>query len=253
MNPSEYHALGRSDNPAEMWLSKSHLWKFGQSPFAWRFGPPMVITDAMRWGSLVDCLVTTPELFGEEYAIAPFADFRTKAAQEWRDKETRVVITRDMAQEATEAAKAMESHLARHGLQYAEPQKHAIRELEVQGTIYTVKALADLVAVDAIHDIKTTGDIGERAIRNTIAERGYHVQGALYCDLFGMEKFSLHFQERNAPYRTRRVDLDDRDMHEGRAWYLAAIERWHECVTTDTWPGAELETLTGGLPAWFGK
>lgn len=251
MKPSEYHALGASKDPRQMWLSKSTLWKFYDSPYNFRFGPPLVVTDAMRWGSLVDCLVTTPELFAEEFVVAPYADFRTKEAREWRDNETRTAITAERLKDARNAAEMMDAHLWRHKLEDAKKQEHAIRQVEIDGTEYTIKALADIVMPDAVHDIKTTGDIGERAIRNTIADRGYHVQGALYCDMFERDKFSLHFQETSEPYRTRRVDLNERDLAEGRAWINRALALWHECVTTDTWPGLELETITGGLPNWY--
>jgi hypothetical protein len=43
---------------------------------------PMVPSDAMRQGSLVDCLITEPEKFHRKYVVAPRADRRTKAGKE---------------------------------------------------------------------------------------------------------------------------------------------------------------------------
>lgn len=253
MKPSEYHATGNHTDLRKQWLSKSLLWKFGQSPYLWKHGPPFRKTDAMCWGSLVDCLVTTPELYDEEFIVSPFDDFRKTEAKEWLAVQKREVIKYAYYCEACKARDMMLFHLARHSVLHVEKQAHKFAVIEHDGARYNVKALADLLAPDAVHDIKTTGSLEERAIRKTILERGYHVQGALYCDLFERERFVLHFQESSPPYRTRRVDLTVADLEEGRRWYMRAIALWHECVTTDTWPGAELETLTGGLPNWYGK
>jgi len=253
MKPSEYHATGNSPDLRKQWLSKSLLWKFGQSPYLWKNGPLFKKTDSMRRGSLVDCLVTTPELFEEEFCMSPFPSFQTKESRAWRDSQTKEIITAKEFAEGRNARDMMLAHLDRHGLADSKPQAHKFAVIEHEGTRYNVKALADLLTDGAVHDIKTTADITERGIRNTIAALGYHVQGALYCDLFERDKFVLHFQESTAPYRTRRVDLTVADLEEGRRWYMRAIGLWHECVTTDTWPGAELEPLTGGLPHWYGK
>jgi hypothetical protein len=43
---------------------------------------PMVPSDAMRQGSLVDCLITEPQNFDRKYVVAPKCDRRTKAGKE---------------------------------------------------------------------------------------------------------------------------------------------------------------------------
>ena len=42
---------------------------------------PMVPSDAMRQGSLVDCLITEPQNFDRKYVVAPKCDRRTKAGK----------------------------------------------------------------------------------------------------------------------------------------------------------------------------
>ena len=47
---------------------------------------PFQPTDAMRQGSLVDCLITEPQNFDRKYVVAPKCDRRTKAGKaEWAD------------------------------------------------------------------------------------------------------------------------------------------------------------------------
>ena len=85
--PAEYHRkltckrenISRPDS----WLSKSELWELKSgSLYKWRFhSKPQAVTAAMQWGTLIDCLTTTPELAETELAISEFDDFRTKAAR----------------------------------------------------------------------------------------------------------------------------------------------------------------------------
>lgn len=70
ISPSVYFA----DQPgpyADRIVSKSLLWKFAQNPKRWRDSPPMVVTAAMKRGSLVDCLALTPDRVEVSYKIAP--------------------------------------------------------------------------------------------------------------------------------------------------------------------------------------
>ena len=75
--PSEYHSkltLNRSDIFAsDSYLSKSALWEFFKgSPYKWQNHPKQFkSTDAMKWGSLVDCLTTSPEDFDSQFIIRP--------------------------------------------------------------------------------------------------------------------------------------------------------------------------------------
>lgn len=85
-----------------MMASKSLLWDFYPNPRRWRDSPPKEVSDAMKWGSLVDCLALTPERFDSAYKIQPDSyvsapanvlltteydgewNGRTKACREWK-------------------------------------------------------------------------------------------------------------------------------------------------------------------------
>jgi hypothetical protein len=104
-------------------VSKSLLWDFFGNPRRWRDAPPKEITDAMRWGSLVDCIALTPDRFDAAYRIQPdtyvsapadvvlTTEFegewngRTKACQEWRkarEAEGKTVMTPEEHAKAAE-------------------------------------------------------------------------------------------------------------------------------------------------------
>ena len=110
LEPSQYHSalgLDRGDifSP-DSYLSKSTIWELYQSSlFKWRNYPRQFKpTPAMSWGSLVDCLVTSPDDFENQFTVSPFDNFKTKAAREWRDDQTSDIVTADMIDNAKEAA-----------------------------------------------------------------------------------------------------------------------------------------------------
>lgn len=108
-----------------------------------------------------------------------------------------------------------------------------------------------------VGDYKTTASASERAIQKSVAEYGYHCQGAWYVD--GVAELGLAppdtpmvfvFQEKDPPYLIRVVQLDDMAMHIGRQQNRKALDLYRQCVETDTWPGYDPEILPIGLPAW---
>lgn len=77
ISPRDYHSkltCNRANiHAADSFLSKSVLWElYKGSLWRWRFHPrEKKQTAAMKWGSLVDCIATTPELVDSEYIILP--------------------------------------------------------------------------------------------------------------------------------------------------------------------------------------
>ena len=104
VSPRDYHTLltcNRANIHAiDSFLSKSVLWELDKrSLWKWRYHARKIEpTAAMQWGSLVDCLATTPELLAESVAVSPFDSYRTKEARDWRDAELaakRILATKD--------------------------------------------------------------------------------------------------------------------------------------------------------------
>ncbi len=70
IDPSVYFSAP-PENVEDRFVSKSLLWHFHQNPKRWLESPEVTVTPAMKWGSLVDCLLLTPERFADSYAIQP--------------------------------------------------------------------------------------------------------------------------------------------------------------------------------------
>ena len=59
-------------------MSRGELMDFARCPFKWIEGVPREDTAATRWGSLLDCLILTPEKFTKQFVIRP-ATYKAKA------------------------------------------------------------------------------------------------------------------------------------------------------------------------------
>lgn len=257
ITPAAYHAAGRTGPISEWYISKSFLWDFAKSPFAWKQrhdrGEKREITASMDWGSAVDCLATTPELYSESVWFHDADSWQGKAAQLFREA-ARVngkipMLEKDRVRIA-EAAAMLAEHFQRHGLDKARTQTCGTTTwMGPSGRQCAIKALADFL--DPLADLKTTNSLDVRDIARAIRDFGYHWQAALYLDVFranGMdipEEFPLHFQESSEPFRTRVWHLTPEDIAAGRQGYQAALIQWDSCLTFDKWPGRELDSVTG--------
>lgn len=73
-NPAEYHAIGGTKGTPDFVMSRSELVAFDECPHKWlKNNEPKRATKAMDFGGLVDCLVTSPGHFSEQFAIQPLS------------------------------------------------------------------------------------------------------------------------------------------------------------------------------------
>ena len=81
-----------------------------------------------------------------------------------------------------------------------------------------------------------------REITNTIINRGYHWQAALYLDLWNAasgenrDRFMICFIEVTEPYETAWIEVSRGLIDDGRAGYMNALAKWQSCVAIDVWP-----------------
>ena len=246
------HNLGkayylRSANPQNLTapVSKSLLWDFNESPYKWRHSSGREVTKAMDLGTLIHSAILEPETAITDIAsVSPFPDFRTKAAQEWRDDQRemgRMIVTDADIRTASGCEQVFsEDYAQRFGVGY----KSEVAVFAEIGAIQ-IKGMIDLVpdSLDLLVDLKTTARIGSlREITNTIINRGYHWQAALYLDLWNAasgenrDRFMICFIEVTEPYETAWVEVSPALIEAGRVGYMNALAKWQSCVATDVWP-----------------
>jgi hypothetical protein len=268
VSSADYHTLlkcNRADIFApESYLSKSVLWELNSSSlFKWRFHPrEFSPTPAMQWGSLVDCLTTTPELVEEEIRISPFLSYRTKEAKEWRDEQLAVGKTIITQQQFDEGVKASEM-LMQTNVQSAEIFDNSLKQVIIGAKISGVqfKGLVDLAPVgkDYLVDLKTTGmDFTLEGFSKAIANFGYHVQAGLYLALWNSthpedtrQRFKIVWQSSQPPYEVCVTELHRDEIAAGLKTALRLLGKLKHAAQEDHWPMlAENETPILNRPVW---
>ena len=226
-------------------VSKSLLWDFNESPYKWRHSSGKEVTKAMDLGTLIHSAILEPETaLTDIAAVSPFPDFRTKAAQEWRDDQRemgRMIATDADIRTASGCEQVFsEDYAQRFGVGY---KSEVAVFAEIGAT--QIKGMIDLVpdSLDLLVDLKTTARIGSlREIANTIITRGYHWQAALYLDLWNAasgenrNRFVFCFIEVTEPYETAWVEVSRELIEAGRAGYMNALAKWQSCIAIDVWP-----------------
>jgi hypothetical protein len=226
-------------------VSKSLLWDFNESPYKWRHSSGREVTKAMDLGTLIHSAILEPETaLTDIAAVSPFPDFRTKAAQEWRDDQRemgRMIATDADIRTASGCEQVFsEDYAQRFGVGY---KSEVAVFAEIGAT--QIKGMIDLVpdSLDLLVDLKTTARIGSlREIANTIITRGYHWQAALYLDLWNAasgenrNRFVFCFIEVTEPYETAWVEVSRELIEAGRAGYMNALAKWQSCIAIDVWP-----------------
>lgn len=259
VNPQEYHSkltCKRDDLFAEdSYLSKSVLWELkNRSPYQWRYYPkPFTGSKSADWGSVVDCLVTTPHLLDTVVVTHDFDSFRTKEAREFRDEQVAKGVILMKPSELEEAKKAA-IQINKHR------DAKAIIEGSKQQTVLfgksngiQLKGLADFVPTDApiLADLKTTANWSRRGLQNTTRDLAYHVQAGLYLFLWNSmfpeeprKRFRFVWQQSEAPYEVVVTELPADDIAAGQEWAADHIEILARCAETKKWPGLLGERVT---------
>lgn len=261
VNPKAYHKwkyqlAAALDVPV---TSKSDLGDFAQSSLRYRYNRDHGVkksSDALRMGSLVDCLTLTPELFDKEYLCepkrvaakkdgTPYANGQQdpKQKEEWETAEARgiTVLTPEELEKAKGIAGRATEHLAERGLMLGKTFQSQVAMwvcLRSVGGVplacpVVVTGMMDILPLggSSIWDLKTTSMPVENELKvmYTLEDYHYGVQAALYTDMYNLctgeqrEEFSFLFAGTGElPVMSREVTLQT----EALEFYRAMYERW---------------------------
>ena len=261
VNPKEYHKWKEQladalDVPV---TSKSDLGDFAACPLRYRYNKENGVkkcSDALRLGSLVDCLVLTPELFSAEYLCEPKRVAITKDgkphAKGWQDPKQKeewdaaeakgiTVLTPEELAKAKGIAGRASEHLAERGLLLGQTFQSQVAMwvcLRSVGGVplacpVVVTGMMDILPLDGgcIWDLKTTSMPVENEVKlmYTLEDFHYGVQAALYTDMFNLctgeqrDEFSFLFVGTgDLPVMSREVTM----QVEALEFYRAMYERW---------------------------
>ncbi len=268
---ADYHRLG--DKPRghrEFIMSRSSLMLFAKNPQGWRDGKEVKETDATAWGSLIDCMVLTPDQTASQYIVSPETylaedgkpkpwNLNAKVCKAWEAEqcakglsslkvdtfeEARIAVAKLQRDKRVGAVLANCSTQVQVCVEYADPET---------GIVVPLKLLIDIVPKQdrSLLDFKTARSADPRDWRKAVFEREYHVQSAMYLDGYNAatgekrDTFRHIVQENSCPYAVARRTMSDEYLQLGRAAYRNALLLYCQCLAADSWPG--YDDLDDGL------
>lgn len=262
-----YLESGRGERgKADFVMSSHQIPLFDSCPSRWlrNYDPKPENTDALKWGSLIDCMLTQPLSFPDRYVFRP-ETYPAKDGEkpwhngatyckEWNAKhEGQTILSRDEHAEAEQAVARLskDPHVSEILLN-SDRQVWITAEYqdEETGVTVPVKGLIDLVPFPdkpfygkCLVDLKTATSAAPRKWQRTVFERNYHIQAALYLDAYRAATDSdrtdfIHIvQENIAPYEPGRRLLSAEFIQLGRDQYVSGLRRYAKCLKTGIWPG----------------
>ena len=104
-------------------------------------------------------------------------------------------------------------------------------------------------------DLKTAIDASYSGFARAVAEFGYHVQHAMYMDIFRqlgepLNGFLFIAQEKQPPYAPAIYELPKRAVEMGMDLYRRHLETYAKCHKANEWPGYPQEIRSLELPGW---
>lgn len=243
-------------------MSRSELVEFAKCPSRWVKGYKENEdgTDSTEWGSLIDCLLFEPSRFKERFAIKPATYTNEKGEEkpwsgnsnkckEWLNENSdKVCISLHTYDSALIAAnrllndKSLTPIFRNSEFQVCATAEYHDKET---GIIVPIKALIDIVPggelSKSLIDFKTSLSACPTRWPRLLFQRGYHIQGAVFLDVYtaatGEDRceFRHLVQENFPPYEISKPILGDEFVSMGRAFYTQALRRYARCLATGNW------------------
>lgn len=243
-------------------ISKSMIVDFHKDPGAWKSAQPKVTTGAMKAGSLLDCLMLTPDEIGSRYVTSPFDSFRTNEAKAWRAEQELAgveVVTKDSMDDAEAQSLAIHTHPHAYNLVSNAKTQVAFRHDTKFG--FSSKGLIDILPKDSdvIVDLKTCEPraLGShRALQRHIFDWGYHIQAGCYCEGYSQAsgeeriRFKFIFVSSKPPFRVAVIELPLTAILYGADLYRAGVKKFAECIEADEWPSIWDDEVELDLPEY---
>lgn len=237
-DPCEKPSLSQS--MAKTLLGKSPIHAYRSHP---RLGGESQLgTKAMAKGDVIhDLLLKNGSC--EKIVVLEYKDYRTKAAQEDRDKAEAEGLTPILEKEwesLSSASVMIMSDLAAAGISFAQGQTEVAAIWEE--TADNNKPIWCRSRIDHLHDgvitdMKTTASAHPDDINKSIRNFGYDIQQHANTKAIPGSRMRFVFVELEPPYLFTIVEMDESLIALGRAKWRRAVNLWEQCLRTGQWPG----------------
>lgn len=230
------------DTLKERPLSYSSIKEFQKSPrhyIEYINKPRTAPTDAMKLGSMVHCMILQPNLFNEQFVIAPDVNKRTNAGkEEWatfcsQHADKTVVSNEDYEHASRLASNAMANPTIESLVKDCYDFEQEWRA-EIDGLPY--RGFYDGISNDYVLEIKTTSDGFPRSVMNDFIKRKYHVQAGLY-NLISQKQVVYVIIETSEPYLSYSAPASDQFLELGLSDLSKANKKFMECLEAGDFSG----------------
>lgn len=218
--------------------------------------------DHFSFGKAAHVLLLGEDGFREQFTIRPssFRDWRTKASQEWRDEQQaagKVVLLPQHLTAIQAIAKRLEAHpLVQQGILHGLVEHTIVCKDKATGVWLKIRPDVVPQADGVLVDMKTTTDASPDAVRRTILNFGYPMQGGLGTMVMKealdvtITDFVLAFIEKDEPHAVAITAVDNEWIYWSRRQVRRSIDKFARCVETGEWPGYDVEATTS-MPQWL--
>lgn len=259
-------------------MSRSELMLAASCFSRWLAGYSFKDTDATSFGSLIDCLLTSPDQFDKRYIERPATypagkmhaqvkageievgdpvpwSSAAKWCKEWTaaHKGKEPVSADDMTDARAAVKRFYEDKEIADLLNCSAKQVMVVAEYhdEATGLVVPTKCLIDLVpAKDSrfakgLADLKTCRSADHRSFQKTVDQLNYDAQAAMILDHYvgatGEDRceFLFALMENVFPFEPGKRYLSSEFVDLGRTKYVHALKRYCECLKTGIFPGFE--------------
>lgn len=266
MKPGMYEGLDNEKYHGSAGVSKSGLCLVGKCPSKYKHryidGNQPERTPAMALGAALHTMVLEPQIFNDNYAVAPVINRRTKVGKaEWAafqeaNKNKDVLTQDDFGEISRYTVSIMSNPVARNILKEGVAEASLYHTDEETGKL--VKCRPDWMVEGIIADVKTAIDASPEGFSKACFNLGYHIQAAMYKDIVQkvtgrtIESFIFIVVEKKEPYEAVIYVADDDMMHKGFEDYRATLQKYSDCVDNGNWTGyaGKKHYQKIGLPPW---
>jgi hypothetical protein len=191
--------------------------------------------------------VIQPEEYEAEDGSMKKWTYNARACQDWRKRrhdEGKTIVTQAEGEQIVAMAEVLGQHpIIRAGALNGLVERSLFWRDKTTGI--WLKSRPDSIpgVSEDFVDYKTTTSVLWPDLTRTIAEIGYHQQGALVLraarEVLGMKapSFTLVFQEKTAPHCVRVVTLKESDIARGDKQNELALTTFASCLKANHWPG----------------
>jgi hypothetical protein len=225
---------------------------------------PCESTTALALGHAFHVFVLEPAEFHLQYAVVPKVDRRFKEGKaRWKafEDENRGKLL--LTEEEFENYHRMRESILAHPTAAELLSGRGANELTIvwsdEETGLLCKArldrVSDIGGYSFIGDLKTAADASEKAFSKSVANFGYHRQGAWYRSGLAalkpaQRRVAFIAVEKDAPFCVQVHELDERALEQGERENRNFLDTYHRCMETQSWPGYPGGLTLIDVPVW---